>query len=103
MSSFYVGKSSEFSIQQLGELNLHGRLSIKELQNTLNPLEALAADLKSKKHLVELELEWNLKQDFEDSMKEREVLENLQPSKHLEKLSITNYQGTTFPSWLFDN
>ncbi|RDY11194.1 putative disease resistance RPP13-like protein 1, partial [Mucuna pruriens] len=32
LSSSYVGKSSEFGIQQLGELNLRGSLSIEELQ-----------------------------------------------------------------------
>ncbi|RDX62986.1 putative phospholipid-transporting ATPase 8, partial [Mucuna pruriens] len=45
LSSFYVGKSKECSFQQLGRLNLHGRLSIRELQNILNPLDALAVNL----------------------------------------------------------
>ncbi|RDX75101.1 putative disease resistance RPP13-like protein 1, partial [Mucuna pruriens] len=103
MSWFDVGKSSEFSIQLLGELNIHGSLSIGELQNIVSPLDALAADLKNKTHLVELELEWNWNWDPDDSRKEREVVENLQPSKHVEKLSIRNYGGTQFPSWLFDN
>ncbi|KAG5117493.1 hypothetical protein JHK84_043606 [Glycine max] len=93
MSSFDVGKTSEFTIQQLGELNLHGRLSFWELQNIENPSDALAADLKNKTRLVELELEWNWNRNPDDSAKERDaiVIENLQPSKHLEKLSIRNY------------
>ncbi|KAL2971788.1 hypothetical protein AAZX31_15G216700 [Glycine max] len=105
MSSFDVGKSSEFTIQQLGELNLHGRLSFWELQNIENPSDALAADLKNKTRLVELELEWNWNRNPDDSAKERDaiVIENLQPSKHLEKLSIRNYGGKQFPNWLSNN
>ncbi|XP_068466679.1 putative disease resistance RPP13-like protein 1 [Phaseolus vulgaris] len=60
-------------------------------------------DLKNKTHLVELGLEWDLKQNNEDSIKEREVLENLQTSRHLEKLSINGYGGTQFRLWLSDN
>ncbi|KAL2588259.1 hypothetical protein AAZV13_13G159700 [Glycine max] len=105
MSSFNVGKSREFSIQQLGELNLHGSLSIENLQNVENPSDALAVDLKNKTHLVELELEWDSDWNPDDSTKERDeiVIENLQPSKHLEKLTMRNYGGKQFPSWLSDN
>ncbi|KAL2979443.1 hypothetical protein AAZX31_13G173400 [Glycine max] len=103
MSSFNVGKCREFSIQQLGELNLHGSLSIRQLQNVENPSDALAVDLKNKTHLVELELEWDSDWNPDDSTKERELIENLQPSKHLKKLRIRNYGGTQFPSWLSDN
>ncbi|RZB91287.1 putative disease resistance RPP13-like protein 1 [Glycine soja] len=96
LSSFYVGTTTEFGIQQLGELNLHGRLSIGELQNIQNPWDALAADLKNKIHLAELELEWN--QNSDDLTKERDVFENLHPSKHLKKLSIRNYGDKQFPT-----
>ncbi|KAH1232681.1 putative disease resistance RPP13-like protein 1 [Glycine max] len=96
LSSFYVGTTTEFGIQQLGELNLHGRLSIGELQNIQNPWDALAADLKNKIHLAELELEWN--QNSDDLTKERDVFENLHPSKHLKKLSIRNYGDKQFPN-----
>nr|AAS49214.1 disease resistance protein [Glycine max] len=102
MSSFNVGKSREFSIQQLGELNLHGSLSIENLQNVENPSDALAVDLKNKTHLVELELKWD--SDWNQNRERDEiVIENLQPSKHLEKLTMRNYGGKQFPSWLSDN
>ncbi|KAL5150674.1 putative disease resistance RPP13-like protein 1 [Glycine soja] len=105
MSSFNVGKSREFSIQLLGELNLHGSLSIRQLQNVENPSDALAVDLKNKTHLVELELEWDLFWNPDDSTKERDefVIENLQPSKNLEKLTMRNYRGKQFPRWLLNN
>ncbi|WVZ16956.1 hypothetical protein V8G54_009938 [Vigna mungo] len=96
MGIFKVGKSSEFSIQQLGELNLHGELSIRNLENIANPYEM---NLKNKTHIVSLSLQWNLKRNNEDSLKEREVLENLQPSRHLKHLSIEGYGGTQFPRY----
>jgi len=104
MSEFEVGKSSsELSIQQLEQLDVRGELSIKNLENIVNPCDALAADLKRKTHLVRLYLQWNLKRNNEDSIKEREILENLQPYRHLEELSIDGYGGTQFPCWLSDN
>ena len=103
MSTFEVGKSSEFSIQQLGELDIYGQLSIINLENIVNSCDALGADLKNKTHLVELYLGSNLKRNIDDSIREREVLENLQPSRHLKKLSIAGYGGTQFPRWLSDS
>ncbi|XP_027909349.1 putative disease resistance protein At3g14460 [Vigna unguiculata] len=102
MGRFDVGKNSQFGIQ-LGELDLYGQLSIRNLENIMNPYDALAADLKNKTHLVALYLEWSLRRNNEDSIKEREVLENLQPSRHLKHLLIDGYGGTHFPRWLSDN
>ncbi|KAK2354105.1 putative disease resistance RPP13 protein [Trifolium repens] len=101
LSSFYLDKGSEFNIQQLQELNLHGELSIFNMQNIVNPSDAQTANLKNKVHLVKLNLEWNGNSD--DSEKEREVLEKLQPSKHLKELSIQNYGGTRFSHWFGDD
>ena len=103
MGEFEVDQSSEFSIQRLGQLDLHGELSIKNLENILYPCDALAADLNNKTHLVSLHLQWDLRLNNEDSINEREVLENLQPSTHLKRLSINGYSGTQFPRWLSDN
>ena len=103
MGGFEVGKSSESSIQQLAQLDLHGELSIGNVENIVNPCHALAVDLKNKTHLVGLDFEWKLMRNNEDSIKEREVLENLKPSRHLERLSISGYCGTQFPRWLSDN
>jgi len=103
LSMFFIDRNSELSTKQIGGLNLHGSLSIKEVQNIVNPLDALEANLKTKQHLVKLELEWKSNNIPDDPRKEREVLENLQPSNHLECLSIRNYSGTEFPNWLFNN
>jgi len=93
----------EFSIRHLGELDLHGELSIQNIENIVNLCDTFAADLKNKTHLVRLRLEWNFKRSNDDSIKVREVLESLQPPKHLKYLSIDGYSGTKFPSWLSDN
>jgi len=98
---FIVNKGSKVNIQQLGELNLHGALSIIALQNIVNPFDALAANMKNKVHLEKLSLSWNVKSN--NSEKEREVLEKLQPSKQLKELSIFDYGGTRFPDWFGDN
>ncbi|KAL5148136.1 putative disease resistance RPP13-like protein 1 [Glycine soja] len=108
MGSLLHRKSvSEWKSVLQRELNLHGRLSIGELQNIESSSDASAVDLKNKAHLVELKLKRDGigDQNPDDSTKERDVIviENLQPSKHLEKLSIKNYGGMQFPSWLSDN
>ncbi|ESW05582.1 hypothetical protein PHAVU_011G191700 [Phaseolus vulgaris] len=64
-------------------------LLIENLENIVNPCDALAADLKNKTHLVDLNLTWNFKRNNEDSIKQRE-------------LSILNYSGRQFPRWLSD-
>ena len=97
-----MDRNSELNTKQLGGLNLHGRLSINEVQNIMNPLDALEANLK-KKHLMELELNWKADNIPNDPRKEKKVLENLQHSKHLERLTIRSYCGTQFPIWVFDN
>ncbi|QCD85746.1 internalin A [Vigna unguiculata] len=60
-------------------------------------------DLKNKTNLVGLSLEWKLNLNNDDSIKEREVLENLHPPRHLNHLSIDGYSGTQFPRCLSDN
>jgi len=95
LSTFLVDRNSESSTKQLGELNLNGRLSIKGVQNIVNPLDALEANLKSKQ-LVDLRLKWKSDHIPDDPRKEKEVFENLQPSEHLERLTIMSYCGTQF-------
>ena len=68
----------------------------------MNPLDALEANLKNK-HLVNLRLKWNSYHIPNDTRKEKKVLENLQPFKRLEHLTIMSYCGTQFSSWIFDN
>jgi len=104
MNSFKVGHGKEFGIQRLGELNnLHEGLSIGELQNIENSLDAIEANLKNKTLLVNLNLRWGRNGNSIDSKEEENVIENLQPSKNLKELSIFNYGGKKFPNWLLNN
>ena len=102
LNTFVVYKNSELSTKLLGGMDLHGRLSINEVQNIVNPLDTLEANLHNQ-HLVDLELNWKSDHLPNDTRKENKVLENLQPSEHLERLSIRSYCGTQFLNWVFDN
>ena len=80
--------------------NLRGKLCIKNLYNFVDVDEACDANLKTKEHLEELELYWD--KQFKDSLADKAVLDVLQPSMNLKKLSIEFYGGTSFPHWLGD-
>ncbi|KAF7138164.1 hypothetical protein RHSIM_Rhsim07G0059600 [Rhododendron simsii] len=101
LTDFVVGKCSGSGINGLKELNsLRGAITISGLENVTSGDNALEAKLKEKKHLQWLTLEWG--STTEDSQKERDVLENLEPHTNLKILEITNFGGTRFPNWLGD-
>ncbi|XP_058079065.1 putative disease resistance protein RGA3 [Magnolia sinica] len=97
LSLFVVGKESGSGIRELKNMmNLRGSICISKLENASTAKEA---DLKSKQHLHELELQWSLDYLVDDVQAE-EVLEGLQPHINLKMLSIFQYEGTKFPSWV---
>ncbi|KAF7137296.1 hypothetical protein RHSIM_Rhsim07G0060600 [Rhododendron simsii] len=101
LTAFVVGKCSGSGINELKELHsLHGAITIVGLENVTSGNNALEAKLKEKKHLEKLALEWG--SPTEDSQKERDVLDKLEPHTHLKHLHIKNYRGTKFPTWLGD-
>lgn len=59
------------------------------------------ADLKSRKHIEELYLEWD--EVTEDSPTKKDLYDMLQPPMNLKKLPISCYVGVSFPSWLGDS
>uniref|UniRef100_A0A2N9GJI5 Disease resistance RPP13-like protein 1 n=1 Tax=Fagus sylvatica TaxID=28930 RepID=A0A2N9GJI5_FAGSY len=61
-------------------------------------MDALEANLRDKLQLNELVLKWG--GDTDDSKKDRDVLDQLQPHAGLTKLTIENYGGTMFSNWL---
>ncbi|CAN6693003.1 unnamed protein product [Malus baccata var. baccata] len=100
LTDFVVGKSTGSSIGELRELqHLQGRLRISNLHNGVHVVDALEANLKDKKELKDLELAWGV-EEADDSQKERDVLDKLQPCVNLEKLTIRFYGGFSFPNWL---
>ncbi|KAL4600751.1 hypothetical protein ACB092_11G221400 [Castanea dentata] len=103
---FGVGKHDDgSSIKELGELqHLSGKLSLLNLENVqcINK-DTTEVILKNKQDLSELKLEWKRGHGAEDSEKERILLEQLCPHTNLNSLTITNYEGTSFPKWLGDS
>ncbi|QHO52829.1 putative disease resistance protein At3g14460 [Arachis hypogaea] len=102
LSFFVVGKHEDNGIQELGGLvNLHGSLEIKKLENIDDVKEAKSAKIMDKKHIDELCLEWSSGDDLVSStQKEKDILDNLQPTNGLKELKIRGYKGTIFPDWL---
>ncbi|XP_021823998.1 putative disease resistance RPP13-like protein 1 [Prunus avium] len=103
LTAFIVGKSTGSTIGELGELpHLRGKISILKLQNVVDAKDVVQANLKNKKDLKELKFRWGV-EDSDDSEKVRDVLDKLQPSISLEKLTIQFYGGTNFPNWVGDS
>ncbi|KAF3964289.1 hypothetical protein CMV_011405 [Castanea mollissima] len=99
LTSFILGKGGGSSIKELGEFQqLKGSLSVLKLENAVDARDALEANLRNKLHLNELVLKWG--GDTNDSRKDREILDKLQPHANLRKLTIENYGGTIFSNWL---
>ncbi|KAG5099293.1 hypothetical protein JHK82_044345 [Glycine max] len=104
LTSFFIRKHSGFDVKELGNLNnLQGTLSIFRLENVTDPADAMEANMKQKKHLEGLVLDWGDKfgrrNENEDSIIERNVLEALQPNGNMKRLTVLRYDGTSFPSW----
>jgi len=106
LTDFVVGEQHGFDIKQLAELNhLKGRLQISGLKNVIDPVDAMAANLKDKKHLEELSMSYDERREMDGSLTEARVsvLEALQPNRNLMRLSINDYTGSSFPNWLGDH
>uniref|UniRef100_A0A2N9GC41 Uncharacterized protein n=1 Tax=Fagus sylvatica TaxID=28930 RepID=A0A2N9GC41_FAGSY len=94
LTSFIIGKKGGSGIKELRELQqLKGSLSVLKLENVVDARDALEANLRDKLQLNELVLKWG--GDTDDSKKDRDVLDQLQPHAGLTKLTIENYGGTT--------
>ena len=102
LTDFVVGmQDTGLSLKEIGKFpNLWGKLCIKNLHNVINAIEAYDVNMRNREHIEELELQWS--EQTEDSRIEKDVLDMLQPSFNLKKLSIRLYGGTSFPSWLVD-
>ncbi|KAL5548655.1 hypothetical protein UlMin_003886 [Ulmus minor] len=101
LSDFVLGENGGWRIKELGELPLlGGSLRISGLEHIVDIKDVLEANLKNKKFLSELILEWDCDSNITSSYQEREVLEALQPHTNLKQLSIRGYRGTIFPAWV---
>ncbi|KAH0746905.1 hypothetical protein KY285_008562 [Solanum tuberosum] len=100
---FVVGGRGGLRMKDLGEVhNLYGSLSILELQNVADGREALKAKMREKEHVEKLSLEWS-GSIADNSLTERDILDELRPHTNIKELRITGYRGTIFPNWLADH
>ncbi|KAJ8770870.1 hypothetical protein K2173_021785 [Erythroxylum novogranatense] len=101
LTDFLVGKQGGSNFKELGKLlHIGGSLSIWNLRDVKHTQYACEANLKSKKHLKELTLEW--KENTNDTMHDNAVLGGLQPHPDVERISLYGYGGMSFPDWLGD-
>ncbi|KAG5225112.1 disease resistance NBS-LRR family protein [Salix suchowensis] len=103
LDEFHVSGSGEGSnIGGLKNLNhLQGSLRIKWLGDVKDPDEVKKAELKSKKNLTGLVLEFGSRTE-RSIIRDDEILEALEPPPNIDSLEIRDYQGIiqVLPSWI---
>ena len=98
LSNFVVGKDKIVDLMNLE--SLQGTLCISHLENMLNANDARKANLKGKKNLDTLVMEWN--GDLQDAGVATGILDMLKPHGTMKMLSIKDFVGAEFPTWLGD-
>ncbi|KAL6328870.1 hypothetical protein AAG906_003887 [Vitis piasezkii] len=106
LTNFIVGQKSGLRIGELGELSdIGGTLDIYDMENVACAKDALQANMRDKKRLDELALNWSYKIAngvvIQSGISDH-ILNNLQPHPNLKQFKITNYPGGIFPHWLGD-
>ncbi|GAU20901.1 hypothetical protein TSUD_120930 [Trifolium subterraneum] len=101
---FIVDEQNGSDLKELEKLNqLHGSINIEGLGNVIDPADAAMANLKDKKYLEELHMNfYDIRDEMNDSIVERNVsvFEALQPNCNLKSLTVEYYIGNSFPNWL---
>ncbi|KAG9160242.1 hypothetical protein Leryth_023804 [Lithospermum erythrorhizon] len=98
LSYFVVGQEERCRIEELGPLEqLQGKLKILRLENVKNGEEAKQANLLAKKKIQCLMFEWGVERK---EINDEDVLEGLKPNTNLRGLTIVNYKGSKFPTWM---
>ncbi|XP_018722361.2 putative disease resistance protein At3g14460 [Eucalyptus grandis] len=102
LSKFVVGQEKGSQLKELKNLpHLEGELFISELQKVEKVIDAADANLLRKLDLANLSLHWDKHVGNRHNHElEAQVLDFLQPHTNLENLTILNYGGARFPSWL---
>lgn len=103
LPEFVVGSRRGSDIGKLKDMiYLRGTLTFSRLENLEDAWLARKANLRSKKRLDTLKLEWSSNFELQDEIVRMTVLEMLQPHQKLKTLSILNYVERKFSSWLCD-
>ncbi|XP_060974731.1 putative disease resistance RPP13-like protein 1 [Cannabis sativa] len=91
--------SGGLDMKKVGQLE--NLLRICGLENIKDAREASEANLRDKRCLSKLTLEWDGNGvEADSSLKEKEILDALQPHTNLEHLVIHGYRGTTLSEWI---
>ncbi|XP_031259749.1 putative disease resistance RPP13-like protein 1 [Pistacia vera] len=103
LSNFVVGEGVVSSLKDLKELKfICGKLYISRLENATDCHETRDIILCDKKDLEVLVLEWSSSNASRDEKVEKIVLDILQPHTDLKELTINNFCGKKFSSWIGD-
>ncbi|TKY49734.1 putative disease resistance RPP13 protein 1 [Spatholobus suberectus] len=101
LTGYVLGSGGGSGIEELKNFPfLKGKISISNLQNIIDPQDAMKDSLLSNMQLDGLMLSWSTNAD--DLKNVRNILHWLEPPKTLKKLTIRNYGSTSFPAWLGD-
>ncbi|GKV51837.1 hypothetical protein SLEP1_g58461 [Rubroshorea leprosula] len=96
---FVVGTKKGQRIEELKDLSqLRGKLKICNLEQ-VRESEATEAKLEAKVKLFKLQFVWSRNRAISNNNDEV-VLDRLQPHSNLKSLTIENYKGVNFPSWM---
>ncbi|PNY07728.1 CC-NBS-LRR resistance protein [Trifolium pratense] len=97
LTDFVVGDHKGSDIKELTELNHLCTLRISGLENVIDRVDAVTANLKNKKYLEELCMMFCYSKEIDIF-----ILEVIQPNNNLNKLDIVGYCGNNFPNWIKD-
>ncbi|MFQ6625042.1 hypothetical protein Gotur_003579, partial [Gossypium turneri] len=98
---FIVGSERGCSIKELGSLNeLHGELEIRHLEGVRDKQEASGANLHRKENLCKVIFDFGGCDSGCRGYNSEEVMEGLQPHSKLQSLTVSDYRGESFPSWM---
>ncbi|XP_031288314.1 disease resistance protein RGA2-like [Pistacia vera] len=102
LKKFVVGNDNKTcSLEGLKYLNIFGELRLSKLGNVSNEDEARRTELKNKKNLLDLSLDFEKDEGERTNEDDETLLEILQPPLNLEKLQIGHYRGNTIlPNWM---
>ncbi|KAL2317485.1 hypothetical protein Fmac_031361 [Flemingia macrophylla] len=102
LSLFIVSSKTGHKLEEIGGLNLVGKLRIEGLKYVANLSEAEGGNLMGKTKLHELCLSWDIRGESKSNIttNPEEVLQALQPPPNLKTLRIYDYEGSCLPSWI---
>jgi hypothetical protein len=87
-------------VRELQDLDLGGRLELRQLENVTGANGAQAAGLGNKKKLTKLELIWTDGDQEAQNNNHKEVVQGLKPHDGLKVLGIYSCGSSTFPTWM---